>query len=94
MGENFEWDPNKSAWNERERNITFLIASEVFDDLRAVITEDNRVDYGEVRNIITGVTYAGELLTIVFTIRGSNFRIISARKANRRERRDYRANKA
>ena len=49
---------------------------------------DDRHDYGEGRHVLFG-RLAGRLFVVVFTDRGDRRRIISARKANARERRDH-----
>ena len=50
--------------------------------------EDTRQDYGELRCLAIGEE-AGRLLVVVFTVRDGVYRIISARKANARERGKY-----
>jgi hypothetical protein len=85
----FEWDPVKEGRNIRERGINFTTASRIWG---GPILEriDDRHDYGEVRIEATGEV-DGRLMIVVFTQRGSNRRIISARKANRREQRRFEA---
>lgn len=53
-----------------------------------MMVSDDRRDYGERRCIAAG-EIKSHMLIVVFTIRNSVFRIISARKANSRERRKY-----
>jgi uncharacterized DUF497 family protein len=83
-----EFDPVKSAKNERERNLPFAAAIRLFDNPR-LEREDRRRDYGEVR-INTLGEIDGEVHFATFTWRGEAIRIISFRKANARETRRYR----
>jgi uncharacterized DUF497 family protein len=85
----FEWDPEKSERNVRERGISFRVASEIFEDPNARRYDDLRFEYGELRTKIIGRTSVGDLLAVIYTIRSSGIRIISARKASRREHREY-----
>ena len=80
----FEWDPAKSAATERQRGIDFDRAAEIFLGKR-VEWADDRKHYGEPRIRAVGES-AGELLHVVYTERGEVIRIISARRANRKER--------
>jgi uncharacterized DUF497 family protein len=80
----FEWDPVKSAATEQRRGIGFDHAVEIFTG-RMIQWTDDRKDHGEQRVRAVGES-AGELLHIVYTRRGEIIRIISARRANRRER--------
>jgi hypothetical protein len=80
----FEWDPAKSAATDTTRGISFLRAAEIFTS-RLLEWEDERQDYGERRIRALGES-TGELLHVVYTRRGDVIRIISARRANRKER--------
>ena len=85
MEERFEWDENKRRANLEKHRIDFSAASE-FDWDTASQEQDVRND--ELRAVAYG--YIGERLhVIVFTERGNSTRIISLRKANRREVRRY-----
>ena len=78
------FDPAKNERNIHERGLSFELAAE-FDLESAVTTEDNRQEYGE--NRFRSLGFIGsELYALVFTVRGEALRIISLRKANRRER--------
>jgi len=83
----FEWDPAKSAATERRRGIGFDRAAEIFTG-RMIQWTDDRKDYGEQRVRAVGES-AGELLHVVYTRRGEVIRVISARRANRREREQW-----
>jgi uncharacterized DUF497 family protein len=85
----FEWDPIKEARNIRDRDLDFETASHIWD-ARVVEKIDTRKDYGEVRILAFGKVN-GRLMAVLFTWRGTRRRIISARKANRREQRRFEA---
>ena len=80
----FEWDPNKEEENIRKHGLDFAIASQIWDGL-VFERVDGRRDYGEIRYLAFG-EIEGRVLAVVFTRRGIARRIISARKANPRER--------
>ena len=84
----FEWDEAKRQTNIRKRGIDFIDAVRVFDGV--IVTKvDNRFDYGEVRQITTGVVAGVVTLTLVHTDRQGRTRLISARLASPKERQDY-----
>lgn len=84
----FEWDEAKNATNVRKHGIDFVDAVRIFDGI--VVTKiDDRFDYGEVRRITTGVVSGLVILTVVHTDRQGRTRMISARLASLKERRDY-----
>jgi len=80
----FEWDPAKSALAEQRRGIGFARAAEIFLG-RLVEWTDDRRPYGEIRVRAVGES-AGEVLHVVYTRRAEMIRIISARRASRKER--------
>jgi uncharacterized DUF497 family protein len=84
----FEWDPRKAAANRRKHGVAFEEACEAFFDpfLRPADAGD---EAGEDREAIFGLTVGWRLLHVVFVERGEVFRIISARRATRPERREY-----
>ncbi len=84
----YVWDPDKTANNLRKHGVEFADAVGVLEDERALMREDV-ADYGEERFIAVGMDYLGRILTVVFTYRGEDIRIISARKATKNERLDY-----
>ena len=84
------FDQDKNERNVRERGLSFELAAE-FDFEGAATTEDTRRDYGERRFRSLGFI-GSELHALVFTVRGDTMRIISLRKANRRERARYEKN--
>jgi uncharacterized DUF497 family protein len=84
----FEWDERK----RRERGIDFLDVLSVFEAPQRIEFEDIRKDDGE-RRFVIRCPLAGRLIYVTYTMRGANRRIISARKANRREHRIYERNR-
>ena len=88
----FEWDPNKAAANERKHRVSFELAMEAMTDPRALISVDEEHSEDELRERLLGLSAKGVLLVVYVARlhqRGSVFRIITARKATRSERRDY-----
>jgi uncharacterized DUF497 family protein len=83
----FEWDEAKRQRNIRDRRIDFIDVLPLFDD-ETIEVIDDRFDYREARIICFG-ELNGRLYVVVYTWRGENRRIISARKANVREQRAY-----
>lgn len=84
----FEWDKAKNQKNLAKHGITFELAQEIFAH-KVVTLEDVRLDYGEKRMVAIGVLQEGVYLMVVYTKRQNKTRIISARKANKQERRLY-----
>jgi len=84
----FEWDLAKALANKRKHGVSFEEATSIF---RGVWTHrrDMRRDYGEARVIALGRDSNGAVLSVVYTFRGDNLRIISARKASKDEREAY-----
>ena len=81
----FAWDADKDADNQAKHGISFEEATQIFDG--PILTKiDDRADYGEVREISMGMLSPDAVLVVVHTDRGEKTRLISARKANRRER--------
>jgi len=92
MTGSFEWDEVKRERNLRERKIDFIDVLPLFEN-RVLEVVDERFDYGETRIKCLG-ELDGRVYVIVYTWRGENRRIISARKANAREQRAYYARDA
>jgi uncharacterized DUF497 family protein len=84
----FEWDARKAAQNLAKHGVPFEYAARVFLDPLRLDAEDRRRDYGEQRRLTLG-RVEGRLYVIAYTSRGRMIRLISARKANARERRQY-----
>lgn len=81
------YDPTKNARNIAKRNLSFDRVAD-FDFSTARIHIDIRKSYGEIRYIATGYLH-DRLHILVFTETGSGIRVISFRKANIREVRNY-----
>ena len=89
MGMSFEWDPRKAAANRKKHGVSFEEALTVFGDRLARIFDDPDHSGTDAREIIVGHSARQRLLVICFVERGVRVRIFSARKATRRERKDY-----
>ena len=85
----FEWDEDKRAANLAKHKVDFELAKEVFSDPFAVSRIDDRMDYGEMRCLTLGRAGGFIILAVAHTDRHGNVRIISARRAGKRERRIY-----
>lgn len=83
----FEWDENKRLSNLSKHGIDFARAASIFNS-PILEKEDNRYDYDESRLIAIGETN-GVILFVVYTVRGSIYRIISARRATKSEQQQY-----
>jgi len=83
----FEWDEQKNRINIRKHGISFEDVKAIFEDVR-ITAVDTRQSYGEIRKISLGMIY-GRVCVVVYTERKGVTRIISARKANQREKRRY-----
>lgn len=93
MERDFEWDEQKAQSNFRKHGIRFEEAALVFDDPLAVSTQD-RIEGGERRWQTLGMVGGCLLLLVAHTVRHETdgteiIRIISARRADRKERRRY-----
>lgn len=80
----FELDLAKAALNYRKHGISFPYATRVFLDPYRHERLDTREEYGEERWIVLG-RVDDLVLVVVYTFRGSNIRLISARKADRND---------
>ena len=88
----FEWDGQKAAENRRNHGVTFDEAVTVFADPLANIFDDPDHSGNERRELIIGHSAEQRLLVVSFTERKRRTRIISARQATARERKDYEEN--
>lgn len=87
----FDWDPKKASTNKTKHKISFEEALTAFDDPYALIEKDEAHSTAtEIRELLIGEAEPG-VLVVVFTIRekGAIYRIISARKANAKEKKLY-----
>lgn len=85
----FEWDETKAETNEGKHGVSFTEAMTVFADPLSITADDPRHADDADRFLTMGISVAGRLLVVSHTDRGDVVRIISARSATRRERKDY-----
>jgi uncharacterized DUF497 family protein len=85
----FEWDDQKSARNLAKHDVSFYEAATVFGDPLAMTYYDPDHSQDEDRFLTFGHSDAGHLLVVSHTDRDDRVRIISARRATRRERKAY-----
>ncbi len=84
----YEWDKRKNRLNIEKHGVSFELASRIFDG-PVLSFPDARNDYGEVREISIGKIDGVLVLVVVHTDRNGKTRIISARRANVKERTRY-----
>lgn len=84
-----EWDPVKSTTNLRKHGVSFEEAATALADTLSVTGPDPNHSERENRYVTFGTSSTGRLLVVSHTERGEVLRIISARAADRRERRIY-----
>jgi len=85
----FDWDEAKARQNQRKHRVSFAEARTVFLDPLAAIFADIDHSDEEDREIIIGYSEQNHLLVVSFAERHEIIRIISARKATPRERRNH-----
>jgi len=84
------WDAAKAALNLQKHGVAFEDAERVFYDVGRIEAYDGREDYGEDRWETIGLAYS-VVLYVVYTVRNEEtIRLISARKANANEQKQYR----
>ncbi len=84
----YQWDRDKANINLKKHGVDFADATAVFEDPLALTIED--LDSSEEPRWITlGTDFLGRLLVVVYTFRGEAIRLISARKATKKERENY-----
>ena len=84
----FEWDEAKSDGCFTHRGFDFAYAVHAFLDPNRIVRRDQRWEYGEDRYRLLAAI-EGRVFVLIYTMRGSAIRIISARKANGKEVREY-----
>lgn len=89
----FEWDMAKSDLCQISRNFDFTYVISIFIDPNLLIERDQRWDYGEERFRALGLLDE-KVFVVIYTKRPTAIRIISARRANRREVRRYEENRS
>ena len=85
-----EWDSRKAAANLQKHGVDFAEAAAALEDDRAVTVQDV-LSATEARHLTAGMDALGRVLVVVYTWRGDNVRLISARPATPRECRQYEA---
>lgn len=87
----FEWDDRKNAENQQKHGVAFEEAQTVFFDDRALLIADPDHSEAEDRFVLLGFSIALRMLVVCHSYReaGDTIRLISARKANAAERRQY-----
>jgi uncharacterized DUF497 family protein len=89
MALTFEWDEEKAVKNLKNHRISFEEAKTVFNDPLSITVADPDHSIDEVRYVDIGMSSQGHLLVVVYTERGQNIRLISSRRATKREQRAY-----
>ncbi|MBX2998351.1 MAG: BrnT family toxin [Caldilineaceae bacterium] len=84
----FQYDPAKAKSNFKKHRVSFADADGVFYDDLALHMEDFDAE-DEERWIAVGMGSANQILVVVYTLRGDEIRLISVRRATRREVQDY-----
>jgi len=89
MSLEFEWDEDKAKKNLKKHRVSFEEASTVFSDPVSRTIHDPEHSDEEERFVILGESHRRRVLVVCFTDRDERIRVISARVANRRERKKY-----
>ena len=84
----FEWDSDKDVANRIKHGINFDEAKDIFYGPVYTVV-DGRSDYGELRELSIGSLDMVVIISVVHTDRNGKTRLISARRANRKERKLY-----
>ncbi len=87
--EGFEWDAEKARANRRRHGIDFADAVGALEDDWALTMRDELSAVDEQRYLTLGRDVLARVLLVAYTWRGSRIRMFSARRATRRERRQY-----
>ncbi|MBW2167467.1 MAG: BrnT family toxin [Deltaproteobacteria bacterium] len=88
----FEWDLKKAKTNLGKHGVSFEEACTAFKDPLSLTIDDPLHSNDEKRLVLIGMSYNNRMLVVVHTERGDNIRIISARKATKKERKYYESN--
>lgn len=86
-GLEFEWDDEKAKINFKKHGVRFEVALLVFFD--EFLVEDYDFDHSDDEDRIKVIGKVDEVLVVIYTERKEKLRIISARRANKKERNDY-----
>ncbi len=85
----FEWDNNKARTNILKHGISFEEASTLFADENSITIDDPSHSLREKRSITMGFSVGKNMIVAVHTERAGTIRIISARLASRKEKKQY-----
>ena len=85
----FEWDPAKARRNLRTHGVSFEEAASVVENESSIAQEDVEHSEYEERDRVIGFSDKGRMIVVIVTGRGAKVRVISARKATRREIEQY-----
>jgi len=85
----FEWHPEKANINIQRHKVTFEEASTAFKDTLSLTIDDPSHSDDEKRLVLIGTSYKNRILVVIHTERDDKIRIISARKATKKEREYY-----
>ena len=85
----FEWDIDKAASNIEKHGVSFAEATTIFGDPLEVAISDPDHSEEEFRFVSIGRSAQGRLLVVAYTEREARIRLISAREAAPKERRNY-----
>lgn len=88
-GLEFEWDTKKALSNFEKHAVSFEEGATAFGDVASITIPDPDHSETEQRSVLLGMSKEGHLVVVVHTERRDNVRIISVRRASRRERRMY-----
>jgi uncharacterized DUF497 family protein len=85
----YEWDSSKAAANLKKHHVAFTEAATVFLDPLALTYQDPDHSEGEQRYITLGESTRGRVILVAHLDRDDRIRIISARRATRKEAHEY-----
>jgi uncharacterized DUF497 family protein len=85
----FEWNHTKAARNLVKHNVSFDEAATIFDDPMFISVVDDEHSFDEERYVSIGLSTHGRLLMVAHTDRQGRIRLISARKATKKEEKFY-----
>jgi uncharacterized DUF497 family protein len=85
---NYQWDPAKAKANVNKHGVEFADAVGVFEDPDAITSEDPD-SKGEQRFLSIGLDVLGRIIVVAYTYRDDDVRLISARKATKKEVKIY-----
>lgn len=91
MSIEFEWDLAKAAANLQKHGVSFEEATTAFYDTLSFTVPDPLHSEAEARFVLLGQTSVGRLVVVAHVDRGARIRLISARPASRKERKQYEA---